>query len=111
MHRGDKASLIVYFTLLLGEHCSHMMINRTLEHVHHNALIISSLLMPYILMSLKGTHTFLKAKFKTFFRFFLGFPSDILDTFKQQNLIIFIELDDKYLNSYTDKVFLLYDNT
>ena len=30
MHSGDKASPIVYFTLLVGEHCSHMMINRTL---------------------------------------------------------------------------------
>ena len=45
MHSGDKASPIVYFTLLGGEHCSHMMINRTLEHVHHNVLMISSLLI------------------------------------------------------------------
>ena len=29
MHSGDKASAIVYFTLLVGEHCSDMMINRT----------------------------------------------------------------------------------
>ena len=65
MHSGDKASPLVYFTLLVGKHCSHMMINRTLEHVHHNNL---------------------KAKFKTFSRFFFpGFPTDILDTFKQQN--------------------------
>ena len=42
MHSGDKASLIVYFTILVGEHCSHMVINRTLEHVHHNVLMISS---------------------------------------------------------------------
>ena len=42
MHSGDKASPIVYFTLLVGEHCSHMMINRTFEHVHHNGLMISS---------------------------------------------------------------------
>ena len=45
MHSGDKASPIVYFTLLVGEHCGHMMINRTLEHVHHNVLINSSLLI------------------------------------------------------------------
>ena len=45
MHSGKKASPIVYFTLLVGEHCSHMMINRTLEHVYHNVLMISSLLI------------------------------------------------------------------
>ena len=45
MHSGDKALLIVYFTLLVGEHCSHMMINRKLEHVHHNVLMISSFLI------------------------------------------------------------------
>ena len=45
MHSGDKASRIVYFTLLVGEHCSHMKINRTLEHVYHNVLMISSLLI------------------------------------------------------------------
>ena len=45
MHSGDKASPIVYFTLLVGENCSHMMINRTLEHVHLNVLMISSLLI------------------------------------------------------------------
>ena len=39
MHSGDKASPIVYFTLLVGEYCSHMMIKRTLEHVHHNVKI------------------------------------------------------------------------
>ena len=53
MHSGDKASPIVYFTLLVGEHCSHMMLNRTLEQVHHNVLMISSLLIvnglyPYV---------------------------------------------------------------
>ena len=45
MHSGDKASPIVYFTLIVGEHCSHMMINRTLEHVHHNVLMISSFII------------------------------------------------------------------
>ena len=47
MHSGDKASPILYFTLLVGEHSSHMMINRTLEHVHRtrNVLMISSLLI------------------------------------------------------------------
>ena len=46
MHSDDKASpMIVYFTLLVGEHCSHMMINRTLEQVHHNVLMIFSLLI------------------------------------------------------------------
>ena len=39
MHSGDKDSPIVYFTLLVGEYCSHMMIKRTLEHVHHNVLM------------------------------------------------------------------------
>ena len=45
MHSGGTASPIVYFTLLVGEHCSHMMINRTLEHVHHKVLMIFSLLI------------------------------------------------------------------
>ena len=45
MHSGDKAWPIVYFTLLVEEHSSHIMINRTLEHVHHNVLMISSLLI------------------------------------------------------------------
>ena len=37
--------MIAYFTLLMGKHNSHMMINRTLEHKHHNVLMISSLLI------------------------------------------------------------------
>ena len=37
--------MIAYFTLLVGEHCSHMMINRTLEHKHHNVLMTYSLLI------------------------------------------------------------------
>ena len=37
--------MIAYFSLLVGEHCSHMMINRTFEHKHHNVLMISSLLI------------------------------------------------------------------
>ena len=37
--------MITYFTLLAGEHCRHMMINRTLEHNHHDVLMISSLLI------------------------------------------------------------------
>ena len=45
MQSSDKASPIVYFTLLVGEHCSHMMINSTLVHVHHNVLMISLLLI------------------------------------------------------------------
>ena len=32
--------MIAYFTLLVGEQCSHMMINRTLEHKHHNVLMM-----------------------------------------------------------------------
>ena len=86
MHSVDKASPIVYFTLLVGEHCSHMMINRTLEHVHHNVIISSLLIVNalYPIVAL-GTHTFLKAKRLQFSRFFPGFPTDILDTFKQQN--------------------------
>ena len=45
MHSSDQALPIVYFTLLVGDNCSHMMINRILEHVHHNVLMISSLLI------------------------------------------------------------------
>ena len=47
MHSGDKASPIVYLTLLVGEYCSHMIINRTLENVHHyvHVSMISSLLI------------------------------------------------------------------
>ena len=37
--------MIAYFTLLVGEHCSHMMINRTLDHKHPNVLMVSSLLI------------------------------------------------------------------
>ena len=37
--------MIAYFTLLVREHCSHMIINRILEHKHHNELMISSLLI------------------------------------------------------------------
>ena len=37
--------MIAYFALLVGVHCSHMMINRTLEHKHHNLLMISLLLI------------------------------------------------------------------
>ena len=36
---------MVYFTLLVGEHCTHLIINRTLEHKHRNVLMISSLLI------------------------------------------------------------------
>ena len=75
MHSGDKASPIVYFTLLVGEHCSHMMINRTLEHAHHNVLMISSFLNLNALNPNFALwyHTFLKAKFKTFSMFFKDF--------------------------------------
>ena len=61
-----------------------MMINRTLEHKHHNSLMIASLLIVNALYP-NVAHTFLKAKFKTFSRLFPGFQTDILDTFKQQN--------------------------
>ena len=37
--------MIAYFTLLVGEHCSHMMINRTLENKRHYVLMVSSLLI------------------------------------------------------------------
>ena len=37
--------MIAYLTLLVGEHCSHMMINRTWEHKHYNVLMISLLLI------------------------------------------------------------------
>ena len=46
--------MIAYFTLLVGEHCSHMMINKTLEHKHHNILLMSSLL---IVNALRFGHT------------------------------------------------------
>ena len=79
--------MIAYFTLLVGEHCSKMMINRTFGHKHHNVLMISSLLIVNALypnVALGFPH-FFKAKFKTFSIFFSGFPTDFLDTFKQQN--------------------------
>ena len=76
--------MIAYFTLLVGEHCSHMIINRTLEHKHHNVLMILSLLIVIALypnVALEFPHLF-----KTFFQvFFPAFPTDIQDTFKQQN--------------------------
>ena len=37
--------MIAYFTLLVGEQCSHMMINRTLKHKLHNDLISSLLIV------------------------------------------------------------------
>ena len=37
--------MIAYFTLLVEEISSHVMINRTLKHKHHNVLMISSLLI------------------------------------------------------------------
>ena len=45
--------MIAYFTLLVGEHCTHLITNRTLEHKHYNVLMISSLLIvdayyPYV---------------------------------------------------------------
>ena len=47
--------MIAYFTLLVGEHCNHMMINMTLDHKHQNVLMIVSFfffIMPHILTSL-----------------------------------------------------------
>ena len=32
--------MIAYFTLLVGEHCSRMMINGAFEHKHHNVLFV-----------------------------------------------------------------------
>ena len=58
--------MIAYFTLLVGEHCSHMMINRAFEHKYHNALMISSLLIVYTLYPNVAPTLFLKAKFKAF---------------------------------------------
>ena len=66
--------MFAYFTLLVGEHCSHMMINRTLEHKHHNVLMISSLLIVNALypnVALGFPH-FLIAKFN-FSSFFQDF--------------------------------------
>ena len=68
--------MIAYFTLLAGEHCSHMMINRTLENTHHNVLIISSMLIVNALypnVVLGFPHSFLKANLKTFSRFLQDF--------------------------------------
>ena len=65
--------MIAYFTDLVGEHCSQMMINRTLEHKHHNVLMISSLLFVNAFYPNVVTTVFFKAKFKTFSRFFQDF--------------------------------------
>ena len=37
--------MIAYFTLLVGEYCTYLIINRTLEHKHHSVLMIYSLLI------------------------------------------------------------------
>ena len=37
--------MIAYLTLLVGGHCSHMMINRTFEYKHRIVLMLSSLLV------------------------------------------------------------------
>ena len=79
--------MIAYFTLLVGEHCSHMMINKTLEHNHHKVLMISSLLIFIVLypnVALGSPH-FSLSKLQAFLKIFWGFQPDILDTFKQQN--------------------------
>ena len=34
--------MIAYFNLSVGEYCSQMMINRILEHKHHNDFVISN---------------------------------------------------------------------
>ena len=75
--------MIAYFTLLVGEYCSNMMINKTLKHKQHNVIMISALLIvnplyPYVAL---GSPLFLKQNS----RLFPGFPTDILNTFKQQN--------------------------
>ena len=75
--------MIAYFTLFLGEYCSHMMLNRTLKHKHHKILMNSPLFIVNALypnVTLGFPH--LKQNSRLFPVFFLGFPTDILDTFK-----------------------------
>ena len=90
--------MIAYFTLLMGEHCTHLIINGSLEHKHHNVLMISKLLIVNALypnVALGFPH-FSLSKIQDFFEFFSPeFPS-----------YIFMELDGKYLNSNAAKVFL-----
>ena len=62
--------MIAYFTLLVGELCSLKMINRTLEHKHHNVLRISSLLIVNVLypnVALGFLH-FSQSKIQDFFQ-------------------------------------------
>ena len=47
--RKEELLIFAYFTLLVGEHCSHMMKNRRLEHKHQKVLMISSLLIINVL--------------------------------------------------------------
>ena len=64
--------MIAYFTLLVGGHCSHMMINGTLEHKDHNVIMISSLLTanaPYPNVALGFPH-FSSSKIQDFFQSF-----------------------------------------
>ena len=68
--------MIAYFTLLVREHCSHMMINRPLEHKHHNVLMISSLLIVLCLISLRRSRVptlFLNQNSRLFPDFFQDF--------------------------------------
>ena len=68
--------MIAYFILLVGEHCSLMIINRTLEHKPHNVSMISSLLIVNSLYPnfAQGFSHFSKSKNQDFFEFI--FPQD-----------------------------------
>ena len=64
--------MIVCLTLLVGQHCSNMMIHRTFEHKHHNLLMISSLLIVNALYPnvALGFPPFSKSKIQDIFQFF-----------------------------------------
>ena len=62
--------MIAYFTLLVGEHCSRMMINGAFEHKHHNVLMICSLLIVYTLYPNVVPTLFLKQNSRLFSMFF-----------------------------------------
>ena len=68
LDKKNSSLMIAYFTLFVGEQCSHMMINRTLEYKHHNVLMISSLLI-------------VKVLFKQNSRLFPGFFQDFQPIF------------------------------
>ena len=85
-----------------------MMINRTFEHMHHNVSMISSLLIVNALYPnvALGFPLFLKQNSILFPVFFKDFQPISWIRLNNKIKIFFIELDGKYLNSNTAKVFL-----